>query len=366
MILGLDGDVDGWMPSKLNGATTQVPEDCFGQKFWQTDPLMLESIDGDDEWNNIKDENREDFNFDLFHGNAVAEEAKNGLCAGETAAIQGDMTKDANSNPYDRSAESFIPFCHQPSIDGSNHDSTHGYQGSPRESSLWKREQAPVLDQDNRAKHSPALQAGGISKRTSRRVRKPSTRLVDSITSLPTGVSLTSASKSLQTTVAVSQGKSYLSDQMSSSEMKPQKASKSKLSDGKGVVNSKGTASSHPGKVRGAQAIRATSARTEMKGRPSFAELVSSGIMKPGVHRFSVGHVEVLATVGDDGAINYDGSRYRAVSKFALTVLRMRNPARQSCDGWKEVSWNGEKLDKLRILCLRRQNSNMRTGQEHF
>lgn len=98
-----------------------------------------------------------------------------------------------------------------------------------------------------------------------------------------------------------------------------------------------------------AQRIRATSARHELKGRPSFAEIVEAGFMRPGPHRFNVGNVEVAAAVGDDGAIMYAGTRYRAISKFALVVLRERNPTRQSCDGWKEVAWNGEKLDALRI-----------------
>lgn len=39
----------------------------------------------------------------------------------------------------------------------------------------------------------------------------------------------------------------------------------------------------------------------------------------------------------------YGGTRYRAISKFALVVLRERNPQRQSCDGWKEVGgWAGQ------------------------
>jgi hypothetical protein len=98
-----------------------------------------------------------------------------------------------------------------------------------------------------------------------------------------------------------------------------------------------------------AQRIRATSARHELKGRPSFAEIVEAGFMRPGPHRFNVGNVEVAAAVGEDGAIMYGGTRYRAISKFALVVLRERNPTRQSCDGWKEVAWNGEKLDALRV-----------------
>jgi len=356
MLMGLDGEVDGWMSSRLNGPGTQVQEDCFGPKFWQTEPLLLDTMDANDEWNNVREENGDGFDFDLLREKFGAVEAAGGLCdieTGDMAPLQGA----ANSNPYDTSADSFVPVYHQPSVDVSNHDSTHGYQGSPRESSLSKKDMTkPLLDPMSRPP-----QPVGVVKRTSRRKRMLPQRLVDSVTSLHT-----SSTKSLQTTVAVSQGKSYLSDQMSSSDVKNSRTCRSRATEGKGVVNSKGSASSHSGKVRGAQAIRATSARTEMKGRPSFAELVSSGIMRPGVHKFSVGHTDVTATVGEDGAINYDGCRYRAVSKFALTVLRTRNPARQSCDGWKEVSWNGEKLDKLRVLCLRRQNSSVGAGQEHF
>lgn len=118
-----------------------------------------------------------------------------------------------------------------------------------------------------------------------------------------------------------------------------------------------------------------------------------------------------LLPANPTGTILYGGVRYRAISKFALVVLRERNPSRQvgggvgrlrlngccyggldacmhiaaapmawgacrglraqqiwptiphhvnpvprtpptsrtqSCDGWKEVAWNGEKLDVLR------------------
>jgi hypothetical protein len=114
-----------------------------------------------------------------------------------------------------------------------------------------------------------------------------------------------------------------------------------------------------------AQRIRATSARHELKGRPSFAEIVEAGFMRPGPHRFNVGNVEVAAMVGNDGAITYAGTRYRAISKFALMVLRERNPTRQSCDGWKEVALNGEKLDvlRLRVQQAQRAAGRMRTHQ---
>jgi hypothetical protein len=70
--------------------------------------------------------------------------------------------------------------------------------------------------------------------------------------------------------------------------------------------------------------------------------------MQPGSKVFTVGMQDVHAALEADGTILYAGTRYRAISKFALVVLRERNPSRQSCDGWKEVALHGEKLDVLR------------------
>ncbi|KAL4422114.1 hypothetical protein ABPG77_003399 [Micractinium sp. CCAP 211/92] len=99
------------------------------------------------------------------------------------------------------------------------------------------------------------------------------------------------------------------------------------------------------------RSLRASSGRQssgELKGKPSFAELVESGFMQPGAYRFTVGTQDIHAALEPDGTIVYGGVRYRAISKFALVVLRERNPSRQSCDGWKEVALHGEKLDVLR------------------
>lgn len=106
-----------------------------------------------------------------------------------------------------------------------------------------------------------------------------------------------------------------------------------------------------------ASALGALSEHRAAKGRPSFAELVDASWMRPGTYRLSVGNACVQASVERDGSIVYAGARYRAISKFALVVLRERNPARQSCDGWKEVAFNGEKLDALRsrFLAARRR-----------
>lgn len=81
-----------------------------------------------------------------------------------------------------------------------------------------------------------------------------------------------------------------------------------------------------------AQRMRSSSGRQpsgELKGRPSFAELVESGFMAAGAYRFTVGMQDIHASLEPDGTIVYAGSRYRAISKFALVVLRERNPSRQ-------------------------------------
>eukprot|EP00890_Picochlorum_soloecismus_P006045 jgi/Picsp_1/6441/NSC_03788-R1_protein len=104
------------------------------------------------------------------------------------------------------------------------------------------------------------------------------------------------------------------------------------------------------------KAIRAASTRNKAKGQPSFSEIIKAGLMSPGPQKFCVGQSEVTANIEEDGAIYFRGMRYRAVSKFALVVLRVRNPSRQSCDGWKEVSWNGEKLDSLRTRIHQQQS----------
>jgi hypothetical protein len=60
-----------------------------------------------------------------------------------------------------------------------------------------------------------------------------------------------------------------------------------------------------------------------------FPSWPSSPPPQPGSYRFTVGLQDVAAALEPSGCILYAGARYRAISKFALTVLRERNPARQ-------------------------------------
>lgn len=355
MSLGLDVDVDGW-PSVKVGSGNQGSDDCFGQRLFDPDSLMFESMGTHIGWTGGDQKGVGDgsLDFGLFpDASGMGEQGSGALyVVPDDAPHCMDMYNDvldAKPPMYDAS-ETFRPLNHEGSFVGSSHDIVHGVlekqtgqigqsNESPRESSLTQydaerdRVKKPNSAGDGK-KMIHLVEGSRIAKRPpSSRNRTLPKRLADSVTHLPAARSMASGTLT----------KSVSSDQVSSSNIKNSRRVRGKDSKD---VNSKNMTSRIATKP--SQTIRATSAKTEMKGRPSFCELVSTGVMKPGVHKFSVGHVEVTATVGDDGAINYAGSRYRAVSKFALVVLRERNPSRQSCDGWKEVSWNGEKLDVLR------------------
>jgi hypothetical protein len=352
MSLGLDVDVDGW-PSVKVGSGNQGPEDCFGQRLFDPDSLMFESMGTHIGWTGDDQKGVGDgsLDFGLFPGESgMVAQGSGGLYAvPDDAPHCMDMLDDAldGKPPMYDASETFRPLNHEGSFVGSSHDIVHGViekqigqsNESPRESSLtqYDGERDGVRKPNSSGEGKKTIQfveGSRVAKRPpSSRNRTLPKRLADSVTHLPSARSMPSGPLT----------KSMSSDQISSSNIKNSRRGRGK--DAKDV-NSKNTASRIATKP--SQTIRATSAKTELKGRPSFCDLVSTGVMKPGVHKFSVGHVEVTATVGDDGAINYAGSRYRAVSKFALVVLRERNPSRQSCDGWKEVSWNGEKLDVLR------------------
>eukprot|EP00889_Picochlorum_renovo_P002141 jgi/Picre1/29171/NNA_004564.t1 len=311
MPMGLDADVDGW--STVDTVNAHGTEDCFGQKLFESDPLMFESMGTHIGWNDDQEGAHLGFGVDLFHDTS-------GTCIEGDGMdpYAGELVDGQKVQPYD--APPLIQFPQQqeqPLLDGSSlHDARSGVDeqsdDSPRDSSFTRYE-----DRDG-VKAVPVQGTGApIARRPpSRRNRSVPKRLADGVVRLP------SSSLSSSKSPAV---KSASSDQISSSTVgKSTKVLKKKGPERKELSN-RGTGSRFGMKTRGAKAIRATSARHESKGRPSFCELVSAGFMKPGEHKFSVGHAEVRASVGEDGAINYAGSRYRAVSKFALVVLRERN-----------------------------------------
>jgi hypothetical protein len=89
-------------------------------------------------------------------------------------------------------------------------------------------------------------------------------------------------------------------------------------------------------------------------GKPTFVELVTVGAFPPGNYEFTVGTAQgVVATVLPTGAIVYAGEEHHSISAFALAAARSRNPARQACDGWKEVRLAGRKLEAWRDAFLR-------------
>lgn len=331
MPMGLDADVDGW--STVDTVNAHGTDDCFGQKLFESDTLMFESMGTHIGWNDDQEGAHLGFEVDLFHDTSGTYTEPTGMDAYGAELVEGQKAQPYEAPPLVQ----FPQQQEQPLMGGSSlHDARSGVDeqsdDSPRDSSFTRYE-----DRDRvKAVMIQGTGAPIVRRPPSRRNRSVPKRLADGVLQLPSSSLSSSKSPSVR---------SASSDQISSSAV----GKSSKILKKKGPQRKEmGTGSRFSMKTRGAKAIRATSARHESKGRPSFCELVSAGFMKPGEHKFSVGHAEVRAFVGEDGAINYAGSRYRAVSKFALVVLRERNPSRQSCDGWKEVSWNGEKLDVLR------------------
>jgi hypothetical protein len=83
--------------------------------------------------------------------------------------------------------------------------------------------------------------------------------------------------------------------------------------------------------------------------KPPFSELVTSGAFPAGEYEFDVGTaVGVAAVVLPRGTIRYAGEEHGSISSFALAAARSANPARSSCDGWREVRLGGLRLEAWR------------------
>lgn len=97
-------------------------------------------------------------------------------------------------------------------------------------------------------------------------------------------------------------------------------------------------------------------ARSYNRTVPSFADIVRLGLFQPGRVRLTVGNIkdEVEVDVTPGGDIVHEGMAFPSISAFALVVLRSRNAERQACDGWKEVRFNGGKMEVLRKECLQK------------
>ena len=53
----------------------------------------------------------------------------------------------------------------------------------------------------------------------------------------------------------------------------------------------------------------------------------------------------VVACAGD---ILYQGELYDSLAKFGRAVLAETSSGRQSCNCWRDVSWQGQKMEALR------------------
>ncbi|KIY95726.1 hypothetical protein MNEG_12234, partial [Monoraphidium neglectum] len=56
----------------------------------------------------------------------------------------------------------------------------------------------------------------------------------------------------------------------------------------------------------------------------------------------------VAAEVTPRGTIVFGGEEHGSISSFALAAARGRNPARQACDGWREVRLGGRRMEAWR------------------
>eukprot|EP00210_Caulerpa_lentillifera_P009182 g8754.t1 len=89
--------------------------------------------------------------------------------------------------------------------------------------------------------------------------------------------------------------------------------------------------------------------KTESRGRSTFADMVRDNVIKTGPQVWTVGHdANIHVFVKPNGCIVYKDSEFNSISSFALAVIRERNPSRLACDGWKDVKYEGKRLDSLR------------------
>ena len=394
MDFGLYPDQDGWQLEKLAEAQREEPpyEEPYTQKLlFDPDSLMFESMTDPIDWEGVKKEEEDkriSFRFDSTFPfqdtpqHDVQEDTENIGNTTEANYLPRDNTQDNMCDDkevelfeiqeLDRNAsgvctssagKEVVQLAHRSSSSantfGVPFKGSIGNESSPIESSLtaFDVEREVTTSQKFPKVHllRKIPKANTVIQGQTSMKRPPSSRVRVLPKRLAEGIDLPSSLPSHQIAWAeITNAK----DRVGSSSEDSSSVPAIVKSSASGSVKRVNSLESQDGNLRRAsrrgksratqQTIRASSARQELKGKPSFSDLVSAGYMKPGIHKFSVGHVEVSASVCEDGAIHYAGSRYRAVSKFALVVLRERNPSRQSCDGWKEVSWNGEKLDVLR------------------
>ncbi|MEW5303696.1 MAG: hypothetical protein WDW36_006365 [Sanguina aurantia] len=133
----------------------------------------------------------------------------------------------------------------------------------------------------------------------------------------------------------------YISKAAAAGPVQKRVGKKSKLADG----------SSSSAAAAAAAAASAGGGAT--RGLPVLADIVKAGLVPAGAQQFLVGNVILVdAVLGLDGTFVHAGQGHDSLSSFALAALKPRNPARMSCDGWKEVRWQGASMEDLRQRCI--------------
>lgn len=82
----------------------------------------------------------------------------------------------------------------------------------------------------------------------------------------------------------------------------------------------------------------------------TLKDLVDLGVILPGHNKISVAYkgVNYTASLGDDGAIQYQGKKFNSATAFSIHCKRMQTPKKQGDDGWKSTLYEGRPLENYR------------------
>lgn len=95
-------------------------------------------------------------------------------------------------------------------------------------------------------------------------------------------------------------------------------------------------------------------------------DLVDAGVLIPGKNKVTCVYkgMTAVATLAEDGAIEYQGKRYNSATAFSIHYKRQITPSKQGDDGWKSVCYDGRPLEHYRKIYLQQLSASMRASQQ--
>lgn len=98
------------------------------------------------------------------------------------------------------------------------------------------------------------------------------------------------------------------------------------------------------------------------RGSPSLKDLVEAGVLIPGKNKITCAYkgMTAVATLMEDGTIEYQGKRYNSATAFSIHYKRQITPSKQGDDGWKSVAYDGRPLEHYRKIYLQQLSNSMR------